>query len=175
MRMMNKHVLALAAAGAVTLGATAASAQYYEPNITNSVREYGAEAETGLRSDVRAHNAARVRTRGHVRAWQNDPGPFALPGAAIGAAGAVAGAAVTGAANVAGVAVGAPVYGPYAYDNPAYGAFAYDNSYGANAPANFAYRDSQRTPGFNAPAGAAQGQHYETPIGYGSIFTSPQQ
>ena len=170
MRLTKNHVLALTAAATLTLSATAASAQY-GTSVSNSVREYGAEPQTGLRSDVRAHNAAQVRTRGHVRASRNyGPGPFALPGAAIGAAGAVAGAAIGGAANVAGAVVGGPANGAYAYDSP----------YAANAAVGYGshwsgYRDSQLTPGFNAPAGAAQGQHYETPIGYDSIFTSPMQ
>jgi hypothetical protein len=220
--MTKKHVLALSAAGAVMLGATAASAQSgglgiiraSSPAVSNSVNEYGAEPQTGLRSDVRAHNAAQVRTRGQFRASRNyvargpaisnsmneygaepqtglrhdmrgyngahlrtrgnvragyyAPGPFAVPGAAIGAAGAVAGAAVGGAANVAGGVVGGPAYWGNGYDDP----------YAANASMNYGWRgqrDSQFTPGFNAPTGAAQGQHYETPIGYGSIFTSPNQ
>ena len=60
------------------------------------------------------------------------------------------------------------------------GAYAYDDPYAANAQVGYGsqwsgHRDSRFTPGFNAPSGAAQGQHYETPIGYGSIFTSPMQ
>jgi hypothetical protein len=96
---------------------------------------------------VRAHNAARVHS------WNSHPGPLAVPGAAIGAAGAVAGAAVAGAGHVAGTVLGGPAYGAYAYGNP-YGAYAYG------------------APGFYAPAGT-QNQHYETPIGDSSIYTRP--
>ena len=145
--MTKQHVLALAAAGVVMLGATAASAQ----SGHRAMNDYGAEAQNGLRSDFRAHNDAQVRTRGHLRTSRShrahraysDAGPFSVPGA-------VAGAAVAGA-YAAGSWIGAPASG---FAGGPYGAYAY-------------------SPYYNPYADAARAQHYETPIGYDSIYSYP--
>src|SRR5262249_11701068 len=141
--MLNKHVLALAAAGAMALGTTSVSAA---PVLSNSASLKAASPDHATQVRYKRHRSyVRVRP-------SQDWGPFGAPAAAAAGVGAATGAVVGGALATTGAIVGGTTaavtgypYGPYAYGSyayapHAYGAYAYaPGAYGVNAYAPGAY------------------------------------
>ena len=126
--MLNKkHMLTLAAASAMALGASSLSAA---PVLSNNVALKDASAD-GITQVRYKHRKSHARLR-QSQDWQA-AGPFGAPFAAAAGVGAATGAVVGGALSTAGAVVGGVTgypYGPYAYDN-AYGSYAYaPNGYG---------------------------------------------
>jgi hypothetical protein len=117
--MLNKkHILAVAAAGAVAFGATSLSAA---PVLTNTAAIKAADADTMTQVRYKRH-----RTHHRVLRQSQNWGVFGAPFAAAAGAAAVTGAVVGGTtAALTGYpyAYGPYAYGPYAYD--AYGSYAY--------------------------------------------------
>ena len=137
MRSTNKHVVALAAAGALMLGATSISSAAPARSDT-AAKAAGFAGTTHVR--YRSHRPIRAQAA-RPQAWN----PLALPFAAAAGAGTVAGALV---GNTTAAVTGYPYYGygSYPYDGyrsyasaPGYPYNTYGDAYGSYAYAPGAY------------------------------------
>lgn len=158
--MLKKHVITLAAAGAMALGATAVSAA---PVRSNAASLKAAHADGMTQVNYKRHRAhARVHQSQNwrVQRSQNWNGPFGAPFAAAAGVGAVTGAIVGGALSTTGAIVGGTTaavtgypngygaYGSYAYAPDPYGSYAYaPGPYGVSRDIGNGYYN-----GFAAPA-----------------------
>jgi hypothetical protein len=131
--MTKKHVLALAAAGTMVLGATSLSSAediFYNSGGVSPTTAYN-EVTPRKAQRAKYRHSRDLRARQDWRAQSDNPltWPFAAAAGAVGTAGAIVG----GAASVL------PGYYPYSgYSREAYGSYAYapgahDGAYGAQA------------------------------------------
>ncbi|HKA71167.1 MAG TPA: hypothetical protein VKE26_05140 [Xanthobacteraceae bacterium] len=138
--MLNKkHVLAIAAGGAMMLGASPLIAAPV-PSGTAALKAANADGITEVRYKHRKpHHKSQARL---MQNWRH-AGPTGAPYAAAAGVGAATGAVVGGALATTGAVVGGATGYPYGYGYPyryGYGAYA-SNPYGAygNAYNSYAY------------------------------------
>jgi len=161
--MLNKkHVLAVAAGGALML---AASPLMAAPVLSNAAAVKNADTD-GITQVRYKHRKSQARLQ--QQNWQG-AGPFGLPFAAAAGAGAVAGGALaTGGAIVGGTVTGYP-YGPYAsypYGN-GYGAYAYaPNGYGYGG---YGFSNDIGHGYYNGSAAPASQDNCAVDAGYGRL------
>jgi len=129
--LAKKHVLALAAAGTMMLGATSLPAAPIQSDGTAlKATDSNGVTRTHQGQRITRHHAARVKDQARVQEgnqnyWSRNWGPFGLPFAAAEGLATTTGAIVGGTT----AAVTGYPYAPYAYHRPyardAYGSYAY--------------------------------------------------